>query len=72
MHHPNHAMVNAADSLMREYGDAMSAAVFNTRPASAKPNPEAGMSKTTKLILGGAAIAAAVYVLRRQGVSLPF
>jgi len=72
MHHPNHAMVNAADSLMQEYGDAMSEAIFNTRHASAKSNPAEGMSTTTKLVLGGAAVAAAVYVLRRQGVSLPF
>lgn len=72
MHRPNHAMVNAADSLMQEYGDAMSEAVFNTRPASAKSNPEEGMSNTMKLVLGGAAVAAAVYVFRRQGASLPF
>ena len=32
MHHPNHAMVNAANSLMSEYGDAMQHAIYNTAP----------------------------------------
>ena len=50
----------------------MSEAVFNTRHASAKSNPEEGMSNTMKLVLGGAAVAAAVYAFRRQGASLPF
>lgn len=69
MNHPNRAMVNAAHSLMEEYGDAMSEAVFNVGHAPAKTNPGHAKDGAMKIILGGAALAAAVYVLRRREIA---
>lgn len=53
MHHPNHAMVNAADSLMNEYGDAMQDALYGTpakkKKTFARANPAEGASPAVKI-----------------------
>ena len=69
MHQPNHAMVKAADSLMGEYGDAMSEAVFSSPGSKAQSNPLDEDHK--KLLLVGALGLLSFFMLRHCEVG-PF
>ena len=72
----NHAMVNAANSMMEEYGDAMQSAIFNTAPAPRKhqlalPNPLENMSGTKKVVCGIAAALVLAHVYKRNQAGQP-
>jgi hypothetical protein len=74
MHHPNHAMVNAANALMSEYGDAMQNAIYNTapqKPQIALANTFKNMDGKGKYICIGLGVLGALYLIKSREQAVP-